>query len=112
MNVPELSIVEVLANDERRGFVGQFSCRPDGVVRCHACKSDEPAVQAPVLAMHRLEGASDPSDQAIVAALECPACGALGTVVLSYGPEASAEDSAVLQQLLDDRDPPGIRAGA
>ena len=57
----------------------------------------------PMEALHRLEGASDPEDEAVVAALECPACGAWGTIVLSYGPQSSAEDAAVLANLIDDR---------
>lgn len=107
----EESMVKVLADYERQGFVGQFSCRAGGLIRCHGCRSTEPAAQVPVLAMHRLEGASDPSDQSVVAALECPACGGLGTAVLSYGPEAAPEDAAVLTQLLDVRDQSSIRAG-
>lgn len=107
----EASIQDVLADYETRGFTGQFGSQVDGCVLCHACDEREPAAQTPVLAMHRLEGVSDPSDQALVAALECVACGAKGTIVLSYGPEASQEDAAVLAELLDDRDQAGIEQG-
>lgn len=100
----EASITEVLARYESKGFEGQFSSRPGSTLHCHMCDGDEPAAQAPVLAMHRIEGASDPSDAAVVAAIECPACGGMGTIVLTYGPEAGQDDSAVLAELLDDRD--------
>lgn len=109
--MPEASMQEVIAAYEARGFTGQFGSQVDGQVFCHTCDTAEPAAQTPVLASHRLEGASDPSDMALVAALECVACGQKGTIVLSYGPEASSEDMAVVSELLDDRDqsrvPPG-----
>ena len=43
---------------------------------------------ATVLATYRLEGASDPDDMNLVDLLACPVCGATGTVVLCYGPQA------------------------
>jgi hypothetical protein len=36
-----------------------------------------------------------------VAALVCPLCGAHGTLVLSYGPEADVDDADVLSLLGD-----------
>lgn len=107
----ESSMVEVLAAYERKGYTGQFGADEDGCVECHGCGAVEPAAQTPLLALHRFEGNSDPSDSAVVAALECVACGAHGTIALSYGPEASAEDAAVLAELLDDRDHAGIPVG-
>jgi len=102
--MPEASLVEVLAGYEAKGFTGQFAPRTGPCVHCHSCGSDEPAAQTPVVALHRFEGASDPGDEAVVLALECAACGAQGTLVLAYGPAASAEDAGVLAELLDDRD--------
>ena len=49
--------------------------------------------------MTRLEGASDPADQLIVVPLACPVCGARGTFVAHYGPEASLEEADVLAVL-------------
>ena len=54
-------------------------------------------------ALHRTEGASYPSEMAAVAAVECPVCGAHGTVVLGYGPGASIDDNDVLTGLTDAR---------
>lgn len=108
----EASMVEVLASYESRGYTGQFGAAEGAMVRCHSCRSDSPAEQVPLLAAHRFEGTSDPAEEAVVMALECPACGALGTMVLPYGPGASMEDAAVLSALLDDRDQSGIRPGA
>ena len=54
--------------------------------------------------LRRLEGASDPDDMMAVVALECGVCGAAGTMVLGYGPSATAADSDVLRSLRDHRD--------
>ena len=107
----EATIDDIIRDYEKRGYGGQFATRLQGVLHCYACGEDEPAAQAPVLAMHRVEGTSDPSDMALVAAVECPACGDHGTLVLSYGPEVSAEDAGVLSELLDDRDQAHIAPG-
>ncbi len=107
----ESSLQDVIRRYEEEGATGQFTALADGVLECHACQAHEPAAQAPLLALHRFEGASDPSDQAALAAIECPACGQWGTIALSYGPEASAEDAAVLSHLLDDRDESDIAPG-
>ena len=47
----------------------------------------------------RLEGASDPDDLALVVATNCPICGAPATLVLSYGPHASDQDSDIVLAL-------------
>lgn len=108
----EASMVEVLASYERRGYTGQFGPAPDAMVRCHTCRTSSPAEQVPLLAAHRFEGTSDPAEEAVVMALECPHCGALGTMVLPYGAAASSDEGAVLVGLLDDRDQSDIRPGA
>jgi hypothetical protein len=46
-----------------------------------------------------LEGASDPDDELAIAAIRCPQCQASGTLVLNYGPSASAADQLVYQEL-------------
>ncbi len=107
----EDSIQDILARYEAKGFTGAFTVHPGGMLHCQTCQSDEPAAQAPLEALHRLEGDTDPSEQAVVAGIECPSCGAEGTLVLSYGPEASIEDMQVLEQLIDDRDQARITPG-
>ena len=47
----------------------------------------------------RFEGDTDPGDEAIVLGVECPECGIRGIIVSSYGPEASPEFLALLDQL-------------
>lgn len=95
---------DVIKAYEEQGADAQFSPRPEAMLHCHACGSDEPAQQTRLVALHRLEGISDPDDEAAVAAVECASCGAYGTIVFAYGPEAGDEESAVLSGLLDDRD--------
>ena len=68
-------------------------------LECSTCHESFDVAEARVDALRRLEGASDPDDMLAVAALECPECAARGTVVLGYGPVASAEDSAALAAL-------------
>jgi hypothetical protein len=79
--------------------VAQLYARPEGSVRCGECRTDSPAADVHVDGVERLEGASDPGDMVAVIAGTCPACGARGTLTLSYGPGASADDADVLAAL-------------
>lgn len=104
-------MTEVLARYEEKGFTGQFSSRAGGLVHCHACGAEEPAEQVPLEALHRIEGESDPEDELLVAALECPNCGGQGTLVAGFGPAGSPEDAEVVRNLMDDRDSSAIAPG-
>jgi hypothetical protein len=53
--------------------------------------------------LRRLEGESDPADMVAIVAITCPQCGRRGTMVLGFGPAATAEDADVLHELIDDR---------
>lgn len=105
------SMMEAVAEYEKRGYTGQFGTALAGMVQCHTCQEQCAAEQVPLLAAHRFEGASDPAEEAVVLALECPHCGALGTLVLPYGPGAGLEDAVVLAALLDDRDQSNVPQG-
>jgi ferredoxin len=98
------TIAGLVAELERHGYTGQFAARPGIQVECLTCRRSCPAAVVELDALRRLEGASDPDEMAAVCALRCPHCGALGTLVLPYGPEASAVDAEVLAAL-DDRRP-------
>ena len=97
------TIVEVLAELEAAGYVGQFVPRDGAEVECLQCHRNWPADKTALRELRRLEGASDPADMVAVVGLQCPLCGHLGTAVLSYGPEASGVDIEVLAALEDDR---------
>jgi len=89
-------LAAVIADLEAAGFVGQFVPLDAGVIRCvtggHVFAAEPSAVER----SRRLEGVSDPADMLIVLGLRCPICGALGTLVLHYGPEASGEEADAL----------------
>jgi hypothetical protein len=97
------TLLEVIRRLENEGYVGQMAASDDGMIRCFTCRQDSPAADVHIQLLRRTEGASDPADMVVVAALICPRCGAKGTVALKYGPEASPEEVEALR-LLDDVD--------
>lgn len=105
------SLAEAVRRYEQHGFRAQMGTRPGGNVRCHACRRDSPARWVKLLALHRLEGDSDPEDEVAVAGVECPACGARGILALAFGPSAPAEDKLVLALLDDHRGAAAAQVG-
>jgi hypothetical protein len=98
-----LTIVEILAKFEAEGYTDQMGARPGGKIMCFKCHMEMDASSFILRDLQRTEGESDPSDMAAVAAIECSACGARGTIVMAYGPEAPPEDDEVLAALIDGR---------
>ena len=92
---------EIIATFEAEGYKGQMGARPAGYVLCMACHQESDAADMQVDALERIEGASDPADMLAVVALVCPVCSTQGTLVVGYGPEASADDAEVLARLGD-----------
>jgi hypothetical protein len=97
------TLTQALHELEREGFTGEFRVLELGRLQCLTCRNEFAGAEASMKSLRRLEGASDPADMLAVAALECPRCGAAGTVVLNYGPDATLEESALLLELKDDR---------
>jgi hypothetical protein len=97
------TLVEVIRRLEAEGFTAQMAAEEAGLIRCFNCRQDSPADQVHLHVLRRTEGASDPADMVAVAALQCPRCGAKGTVALKFGPQASPEEDEALR-LLDDVD--------
>ena len=93
------TITEVTDEFEAQGFDSQFMPNDDGTLRCLNCDNSVPADEVGLAALRRVEGASDPDDMAAIAALECPRCGARGTIALKYGPSASPEEAEILSLL-------------
>jgi hypothetical protein len=75
-------------------------------LRCEQCRQEFAAEQPDVTELRRLEGASDPDDMLAAIALECPRCGARGSLVVNYGPTATTEEAAVLVALREPRRDP------
>jgi hypothetical protein len=94
---------ETLERYEKAGFKGQFSALPNQRVQCLKCQVVHGAGKLKMQAMHRLEGSSDPADESAVVATSCPACNTRGTLVLTFGSEASLEDKLVFAALQDAR---------
>jgi len=99
------TMLDVLGEYNAQGWAGQFAAAEDAHVVCQSCHHSVAASDARVLALRRLEGASDPDDMLAIAAVECPECGTRGSLVLNYGPTATEEDAAVLLALPDAPEP-------
>lgn len=93
------TLAEVMAALESAGFTAQMAARPGAVILCFTCHRESPASEVQLGPLGRTEGASDPADMLAVVGLTCPRCGARGTVVLGYGPEADPDDAEVLLSL-------------
>lgn len=93
------SLVAILQSLRVGGFTGDFASDEGGTVRCRTCDRVRDAGALALHDLRRLEGASDPDEMLVVAAVECPACGTRGTLVLTYGPTATAEDTDILERL-------------
>jgi ferredoxin len=106
MTSDELTVVEAIAILRDRGFTADVHVAhdPPGLT-CARCGHSVSASNADVLEVYRFEGASDPDDEAIVAALRCTQCGALGTLVAGYGINADADEASVLTELAQRRRP-------
>lgn len=93
------TLTAVLRDLEADGYSASFGARPDAQLECAACRTRRPVHQFEIHAVRRFEGASDPDAEAILVAGQCPACGARGTAVFGYGPEASEEDALAVAAL-------------
>jgi hypothetical protein len=97
------TLLEVLEHLRAHGFDRDMFVTEDAMVRCGVCHHDAAPNELELLQLVRLEGVSDPGEEAAVLALECTVCHARGTAVLRFGPEASAQEDAVLLAVEDHR---------
>jgi hypothetical protein len=95
-DTPMERVVERL---DAEGFDGQFRSVEGGAVQCLTCRVVSAAGDLRMDDVTRLEGVSDPADMAVVLPLRCPACGTRGTLVVGYGPNATAEEAEVLRSM-------------
>lgn len=93
------TLVGVLRQASDNGFSTQLVAEPDGAVECESCGATSPASSIKPVRHHRLEGASDAADMMLVVEAFCPACGTGGVLTMGYGPNATADDEAVLVDL-------------
>jgi hypothetical protein len=97
------SLIEVLADLAAEGYDGEFRITRDDPARLECLRGGHTFApgDARVSRIHRLEGASDPDEMLLIAAVQCPVCGALGVVTIGYGPAADEGSASVLEQLPD-----------
>jgi hypothetical protein len=96
-------LLEALADLRSLGFDRDMFVTPAALVRCGACHHDAAPAELDLLHLRRVEGASDPGDMAAVLGVVCTVCGKRGTLVVRFGPEASAADVTVLRAVADHR---------
>jgi hypothetical protein len=106
------TIADFIRDFEQQGFTSEFSVRPGGRLRCSSCGRRVRAGDVSVHSLRRVEGVSDPADQSLIGALECPECGSLGTATFCHGAHCPPEDGEVLRQLHDVRPSTAATAGA
>ena len=97
------TLVEALEELRQLGFVEDIQVTEDGELCCRACGHCVHAEDMELLELRRLEGASDPGDMAAVLGVQCPGCGAKGSAVVRFGPEAGPGDEHVLRHIEDRR---------
>lgn len=97
------SLADIVDELDRAGYHGQWRALDGGRIECLTCRSIFRAIEVKADTVRRVEGASDPDDEAIAIGLICPVCGTWGTLIASYGPEASVEDADVLAALAPKR---------
>jgi hypothetical protein len=97
------TLVELLADLRAEGFTQDVNVGDDGQLCCRACRHCVLPEEMDLLTLRRIEGASDPGDEAAVLGLRCAGCGQLAVAVVRYGPEAGPGDVAVLQAVADRR---------
>ena len=93
------TLVDVLAALRAEGYTESFTAGDDGELTCSGCGRAFAPERATVERFRRMEGASDPSDELMVAGGTCPECRRLGVAVLGFGPSASPADAAVVARL-------------
>jgi len=97
------TLLEAIERLRGLGFAKDMFVTRDAMVRCGVCHQDTAPDKLDLYHLVRLEGVSDPGEEAAVLALECTSCGTRGTAVVRYGPEAEPQDNAVLRAVEDHR---------
>ena len=97
------TLVELLADLRAEGYERDVTVHEDGQLCCRGCDHCVAPEDMELLTLRRVEGASDPGDEAAVLGLRCAGCNELGVAVVRYGPEAGPGDVAVLRAVADRR---------
>jgi hypothetical protein len=84
------TVTEAVTAMEAAGYTSPFLQSGSDLV-CMACGAPHPLELGVVDRFFRFEGPSDPGDEAIVLAVRCGKCGAHGTLVSAFGPDADPD---------------------
>jgi hypothetical protein len=90
------TLLDAVAALQAAGYTASMTIAPGGSVRCGSCGRLVATGDISIERAIRLEGASDPADEAIVHGLRCPVCSSLGLLVVRYGPSASIDEAEYL----------------
>lgn len=93
-----MTVLEAIAELRGKGFASDFSVAGDGL-RCGDCGHEHPVASVEMVTSLRVEGVSDPADEAIVIGLRCTACRVAGVIVAGYGPTADPVEAAVIKRI-------------
>lgn len=102
------TLFDIVERYRRRGLSTPFAVRPAGRVLCGACRREDAAGLVRVLALDRPTHEVAPGERLAVAALQCPSCDRQGTLPLTYGPCAAAEEDEVFAVLASRAFPAGL----
>ncbi|MBK5223948.1 MAG: hypothetical protein JJE52_13965 [Acidimicrobiia bacterium] len=106
MNLPDvpsgLTVTEAIAELRADGYAEDVSVQDDGL-RCSRCRHVHRVDEVVIGAALRVEGATDPGDEAIVLGLVCSSCRARAVLVAGYGPTADPVEAGVVARLADRR---------
>jgi hypothetical protein len=84
------TVTEAVAVLEADGYTSPFLQSGSDLV-CMACGAPHDLELGVVDRFFRFEGPSDPGDEAIVLGVRCGVCGAHGTLVSAFGPDADPD---------------------
>lgn len=93
-----LTVIEAIERLRSDGYDEDFSVHGDGL-RCGRCGRNHPVDGIDIETALRVEGASDPADEAIVIGLRCADCESRGVLVAGYGPTADPVESEIVTRL-------------
>ncbi len=89
------NLFDIVERYRRSGLATPFAVRTPGHVLCGACRRESPAGLLRLLALDRPAHDVAPGEHLAVAALQCVSCDMRGTLPLTYGPCAAADEDMV-----------------
>lgn len=97
------NLKDSLTDLEQRGFGTHFIIKDGQRIMCGECREEFDAKDIDYLKGRRVDVETDPNEQSLIAALQCPSCKARGTYAFTYGPGADANEAEILRILRHQR---------